>query len=98
MENENTGMDLLKQSASIFDQIQAEDTQQEEREETTQAIESDVSQMQGDPRDKESWGLPAVAEEVKSAIIGGIQDTAHSVQTFPERVIDTVSGEVEVEQ
>jgi len=98
MENENTGMDLLKQSASIFDQIQAEDTQQEEREETTQAIESDVSQMQGDPRDKESWGLPAVAEEVKSAIIGGIQDTAHSVQTFPERVIDTVSGEVSRER
>ena len=53
---------------------------------------------QEDPRNKEGWGLPAVAEELKSAVLGGIQDTVSSVQTFPERAIDTISGEVQREK
>ena len=54
---------------------------------------------QEDPRDtEESWGIPAVAEELKSAVLGGIQDTASSIQTFPERVVDTLSGEVQREK
>ena len=53
---------------------------------------------QEDPRNKEGWGLPAVAEELKSAVLGGLQDTVSSVQTFPERAIDTLSGEVQREK
>ena len=96
MENENTGMntDLLDQSSAIFN----EKKKDEEQEEATQVEEQKIEQVQEDPRNQENWDLPAVAEELKSAVLGGIQDTASSIQTFPERALDTVTGEVSREK
>ena len=96
MENENTGMntDLLNQSSAIFNEREKE----EEQKEATQVEEQKIEQVQEDPRNQETWDLPAVAEELKSAVLGGIQDTASSIQTFPERVVDTLSGEVSKEK
>jgi len=96
MANENTGIDLLNESSAIFDQIQDEEVVQEE----VQASNPDqqIVKEQQDPRAAPSWGLPAIAEEVKSAVLGGIQDTAHSIQTFPERAVDTLTGEVQREK
>ena len=52
-----------------------------------------------DPRTKEGGGgLKGVVKEVQSAIGGGLQDTASSVVTLPERAIDMFSGEMQEEQ
>ena len=46
-----------------------------------------------DPREKESWGVKAVAKELSSAVTGGLQDTVSSITTLPERALDMFSGE-----
>ena len=52
-----------------------------------------------DPRLKEGGGGAAgVVKEIQSAVVGGLQDTLHSVQTLPERTIDMVSGEMQRER
>ena len=52
-----------------------------------------------DPREREGGGgLKGVVKEVQSAIGGGLQDTASSVVTLPERAIDMFSGEMQEEQ
>ena len=53
---------------------------------------------QADPRDAEQWGLKAVAKELQSVATGGLQDTASSMLTFPERVADAVTGEIQRER
>ena len=52
---------------------------------------------QEDPRNKQDWGLAGVTKEVQSALAGGLQDTASSLATFPERVVDMFSGEMAAE-
>jgi len=48
-----------------------------------------------DPRNKEGGGgLRGTVKELQSAIGGGIQDTASSLVTLPERTIDMFSGEM----
>jgi len=66
-----------------------EAVQTERQEETTQA-----EAVQDDPRNAEKWGLKAVAKEFQSIGAGGIQDTASSIATFPERTVDAFSGEM----
>ena len=97
MENEDTGgmnVELLDAESSTIEQKRKE----EEEQEATQVEEQEIEQVQEDPRNQETWDLPAVAEELKSAVLGGIQDTASSIQTFPERALDTVTGEVSREK
>ena len=48
-----------------------------------------------DPRNREGGGgFRGVVKEVQSAIGGGVQDTASSIVTLPERAIDMFSGEM----
>ena len=56
--------------------------------------EESPQQQQADPRDADDWGLEAVAEELKSVGLGGLQDTASSITTFPERTADALTGEI----
>ena len=49
---------------------------------------------QQDPRNKEQWGVGGVVKELQSAFAGGIQDTASSIATLPERAIDLATGEM----
>ena len=51
-----------------------------------------------DPREKENWGIAAFAKEGQSILSGGIQDTASSITTFPERTIDALTGEISRER
>ena len=60
--------------------------------------ESPQQQQQADPRDADDWGLKAVAEELKSVAAGGLQDTASSIMTFPERTADALTGEISRER
>ena len=66
-----------------------------------QLLQQQAEQQQAaidDPRNQEGGGgVRGFAKEVQSAIGGGIQDTASSVVTLPERAIDMFSGEMEEE-
>jgi len=103
MENDLSGIDTDAlegkiQGADYLTRAAEEEALQPER---TSLTDTGVpfTPEQEDPRNTEqSWGLPAVAEELKSAVLGGLQDTASSIQTFPERAIDTLTGEVSREK
>ena len=62
------------------------------------ATEEKAEQVQADPRNADKWGLKAVAEEFKSIGVGGLQDTASSIMTFPERTADALTGEISRER
>lgn len=47
-----------------------------------------------DTRNKENWGIGEYTKEIFSALGGGIQDTASSLVTLPERIIDFATGEM----
>ena len=54
-------------------------------------------QQQEDPRDQEQWGIGGVVKELQSAFLGGVQDTASSIVTLPERGLDMMTGEMQEE-
>ena len=70
----------------IAEQIAASNEQQEEQ----QAL-----SVQKDPRNAETWDLRGIAKEAQSILSGGLQDTASSIATFPERTFDAFSGEMQ---
>ena len=101
MENEEKGLvdkELLDQASYVLGGVQAGIEQSDELQEQQVTEDATIQAEQDDPRNREQWGLPGVAEELKSAVLGGVQDTASSIQTFPERVVDTLSGEVSREK
>ena len=51
-----------------------------------------------DPREADQWGFKALAKEGQSILSGGLQDTASSITTFPERTLDALSGEMQKER
>ena len=51
-----------------------------------------------DTRNKENWGIGEYTNEIFSALGGGLQDTASSLITLPERIIDMATGEMAREQ
>jgi hypothetical protein len=57
-------------------------------------IEAQALAEQKDPRNKEQWGIGGVAKELQSVLTGGLQDTASSIITFPERTLDALNGEM----
>lgn len=89
----------------LLDNIQAEhdeyqetitpELEQQQKEEQAKA-ESDqqYAAEQADPRNQDDWGLAGVVKELQSAFGGGLQDTASSLTTLPERAVDLVSGEM----
>ena len=63
-----------------------------------QALEQQADAEAIDPRNSETWGAKAYIKEGQSILSGGLQDTASSIATFPERTIDALSGEMEEER
>ena len=68
-----------------------------EKEASVQAEEEQFVAEQEDPRNKEQWGIRGVVKELQSAFSGGVQDTASSIVTAPERLLDMASGEMQRE-
>ena len=64
--------------------------QQESNEQITQQKNSEIE----DSRNKKNWGIGEYTSELFSAVGGGIQDTASSIVTLPERLIDFATGEM----
>ena len=75
--------------------------QEQERQEATQKREAEATAkadaIQKDPRNADTWGAKALIKEGQSILSGGLQDTASSIATFPERTIDAISGEMQRE-
>ena len=53
---------------------------------------------QEDPRNAKKWGAKAFGKELVSIGAGGLQDTASSITTFPERTVDALTGEMQRER
>ena len=55
--------------------------------------------IQEDPRNVEEGigGLQGLIKEGQSILSGGLQDTASSIATFPERTVDALSGQMQKE-
>lgn len=84
--------DAFQNAASMIDTVETD----EARLTNSTAEQQQYAAEQLDPRTKEGGGgIAGVAKEVQSAVVGGLQDTLHSVQTLPERTIDMVSGEMQ---
>ena len=93
---------LELQEAATADRTYLEQETQniEQRAAATEAAEAKDAQYkaeQEDPRNKENWGVEGVVKELQSAFGGGLQDTASSIATVGERVIDMTTGEMQEE-
>jgi len=83
----------------IYEENEKVEAQQKEQELLLQQQQEQAKAEFDDPREKEGGGgLRGVSKEIRSAIGGGLQDTASSVVTLPERAIDMFSGEMVQEQ
>ncbi len=79
---------------NYVDELRENTAAQEESQEKQQLEEAQAVATQKDPRDAEQWGFKALVKEGQSILSGGLQDTASSIVTFPERTIDAFSGEM----
>ena len=93
----------IQDSALEFNEIYEEnekiEAQKREQELLLQQQQEQATAEFQDPREKEGGGgLRGISKEIRSAIGGGLQDTASSIVTLPERAIDMFSGEMVQEQ
>ena len=92
---------LLEENQEGIDYLQ---NLQKQKEATTaaqeqyQTEEGQAMAEQEDPREAEDWGFKALVKEGQSILSGGLQDTASSLTTFPERTVDALSGEMQREK
>ena len=93
------GIDIIadKTREAIDEFRQREQARQVAAQQDIQREEQAVSE-QVDPRNAETWGAKALIKEGQSILSGGLQDTASSLATFPERTIDALSGEMQREK
>ena len=99
----NIDAQAIQDSALEFNEIYEEneklEAQKREQELLLQQQQEQATAEFEDPREKEGGGgLRGISKEIRSAIGGGLQDTASSVVTLPERAIDMFSGEMVREQ
>ncbi len=86
-----------QQTTDWMDNVAEREEAAEERVQAEEAAQSQALAEQEDPRNKKNWGVGGVVEEVKAAVAGGTQDTASSIATLPERVLDMASGDMQKE-
>ena len=89
------GVDAARNAIDDFEARRQEKLQKQAAVNT--AEEQAVSE-QADPRNAETWGAKALIKEGQSILSGGLQDTASSLATFPERTMDALSGEMQKEK
>ena len=76
-------------------ELEEKDAQQQAVEQEATEKEDQALAQQEDPRNSETWGAKAFIKEGQSIVSGGLQDTASSIATFPERTADALSGEMQ---
>ena len=76
-------------------ELEDKNAQQQAVEQEATEKEDQALAQQEDPRNSETWGAKAFIKEGQSIVSGGLQDTASSIATFPERTADALSGEMQ---
>ena len=89
--------DAADEALGRIEHAGANELQQEQAAEAQTASDEQFAAEQADPRNQEDWGMAGVVKELQSAFGGGIQDTASSIVTLPERGIDILTGEMQEE-
>ena len=78
-----------------LDKIIREKEEREKREAEANTETAQLQSTQEDPRNNpEGWGVKGLAKEAQSILSGGLQDTATSIATLPERTADMLTGEM----
>ena len=91
--------DAVKEVDQLTEEAEQRRILQEQQAAAMQQEEESAKAAASDPRNKEGGGgFKGAVKEFQSAIGGGLQDTASSIVTFPERAIDMFSGEMQEEQ
>ena len=79
---------ITDEAQNAAEQYQRAIDRQEESQGQLQQQEQVSKEEQDDPRNADNWGAKALIKEGQSILSGGLQDTASSLATFPERTVD----------
>ena len=92
----DTDIDEIAEVAQeISDEYRSQIIAEEQAKAEQAQVEQQAVDTQADPRNSETWGAKALIKEGQSILSGGLQDTASSIATFPERTVDALSGEMQ---
>ena len=93
---------LLESAEEVREFTELDEELREEQAEKEEFLSAEAEQAKAeieDPRNREGFGgIRGISKELGAAIGGGLQDTASSLVTLPERAIDMFSGEMVEEQ
>ena len=96
IEFDDNDLDYLEQQAiGAADEYNKRKQADDQAKQQEQAVEQQAEDEYFDPRDANTWGAKAFIKEGQSILSGGLQDTASSLATFPERTFDALSGEMQ---
>ena len=96
IEFDDNDLDNLEQEAlKISDAYNKRKQAEEASVQAEQQVEQQAADETYDPRNADTWGAKALIKEGQSILSGGLQDTASSLATFPERTADALSGEMQ---
>ena len=87
--------DITDQAQNAAEEYQRAIERQRASQAQLQESEQVSKEVQDDPRNADNWGAKALIKEGQSILSGGLQDTASSLATFPERTVDALSGEMQ---
>ena len=88
-----------KDEVSYLAKLARDTKEARKEEEAIQEQDVQYKTTQQDARDNpEGWGFKGLAKEAQSILSGGLQDTATSLATLPERTADMLSGEMQEER
>ena len=93
--DENMVDELSNVAADISDDYRARIIAEEQAQSEQAQAQEQAVDTQADPRNSDTWGAKALIKEGQSILSGGLQDTASSIATFPERTVDALSGEMQ---
>jgi len=96
---DNEGMQQYQaDQLNYLDNSRQQEAARQEFQKQDEETEKQALSEQADPRNADQWGMKAVAKELQSVVTGGVQDTASSMMTFPERTVDALTGEIQRER
>lgn len=96
IEFDDNDLDYLeKQALGAADEYNKRKAAEQQANQAEQQVEQQAADEVFDPRNADTWGAKAFIKEGQSILSGGLQDTASSLATFPERTVDALSGEMQ---
>ena len=94
VDEEALGLAAQKSQEFVDELLEKEKARESVQREADQEQDQQAAELE-DPRNAETWGAKALIKEGQSILSGGLQDTASSIATFPERTVDALSGEMQ---